>query len=90
VKIWGRANSNNVKKVLWCAEELQLPYERLDAGGEFGMLDTDAFEAVNPNRRVPVLEDEGLVLWESNAIVRYLAAHPSIGEGDSSNRQRRF
>lgn len=74
VKIWGRANSNNVKKVLWCAEEASVAYERLDAGGNYGVVDTDTFGAMNPNRRVPVLEDGALILWESNTIVRYLAA----------------
>jgi glutathione S-transferase len=79
VKIWGRANSNNVKKVLWCAEELQIPYQRMDAGGAYGIVYTAAFGEKNPNRRVPVLEDEGLVLWESNSIVRYLAARYGAG-----------
>jgi glutathione S-transferase len=79
IKIWGRANSSNVKKVLWCAEELQIPYQHLDAGGAYGIVDTAAFGEKNPNHRVPVLEDEGLVLWESNSIVRYLAARYGAG-----------
>lgn len=74
IKIWGRANSNNVKKVLWCAEEAAIPYQRKDAGGAFGLLDTSEFNDLNPNRRVPVLEDGTLIVWESNAIVRYLSA----------------
>lgn len=74
LRIWGRKNSSNVRKVLWCAEELALPYEAIDAGGAFGLVDGPEYRAMNPNGRVPVIEDEGLVLWESNAIVRYLAA----------------
>ncbi|MBO0661612.1 glutathione S-transferase N-terminal domain-containing protein [Jiella sp. MQZ9-1] len=73
MKIWGRINSSNVRKVLWCAEELGLSYERIDAGGAFGVVETPAYRALNPNGRVPTLEDGDLVLWESNAIVRYLA-----------------
>ncbi len=70
--LWGRLNSHNVKKVAWLAEEIGLPYERRDIGGKFGF--TDDYLAMNPNRLVPTIEDDGLVLWESNAILRYLAA----------------
>lgn len=77
--LWGRRNSNNVKKVLWCLGEIELPYDHVDAGGAFGVVDTPAFAALNPNRLVPVLEDGDLVIWESNAIVRYLAAAYSEG-----------
>lgn len=74
LKIWGRANSANVKKVLWVAEELGLAYERLDAGGPFGVVTTPEYRAMNPNGLVPVLQDHDLTLYESNVIVRYLAA----------------
>ncbi|MDF3933477.1 glutathione S-transferase family protein [Pseudomonas citronellolis] len=74
LKIWGRKNSSNVRKVLWCAEEAGLAYERIDAGGAFGVVNEPAYRALNPNGVVPTLEDGDLVLWESNAIVRYLAA----------------
>ncbi len=74
LKVWGRKNSSNVRKVLWCAEELQVPYEAIDAGGAFGLVDEPAYRSKNPNGRVPMLEDGDLVLWESNAIVRYLCA----------------
>lgn len=74
LKIWGRANSSNVKKVLWTAEEIGLAYERVDAGGAFGVVGEPAYQALNPNGLVPTVEDDGLVLWESNAIVRYLSA----------------
>lgn len=73
LRIWGRVTSVNVQKVLWCADELGLDYERIDAGGKFGGNDTPAYLAMNPNGLVPVIEDDGFVLYESNAIVRYLA-----------------
>ena len=72
LRIWGRLSSINVQKVVWCADELGLAYERLDAGGKFGRNDTPEYLAMNPNGLVPVLDDDGFVLWESNAIVRYL------------------
>lgn len=74
LKIWGRKNSSNVRKVLWCVEEAGVAYERIDAGGAFGVVNEPAYRALNPNGVVPTLEDDGFVLWESNAIVRYLAA----------------
>ncbi len=77
--IWGRLSSVNVQKVVWCADELGLAYERRDAGGKFGVNDTPAYLAMNPNGLVPVLEDDGFVLYESNAIVRYLAARDGAG-----------
>ncbi len=73
LRIWGRANSINVQKVLWCCAELELPFERIEAGMEFGVVDTPEYGALNPSRRVPTIDDDGYVLWESNAIVRYLA-----------------
>ncbi|MGY4493166.1 glutathione S-transferase [Pseudomonas sp. TE3610] len=74
LKVWGRTNSSNVRKVLWCAEELQVPYESINAGGAFGLVNEPAYRSKNPNGRVPMVEDGELVLWESNAIVRYLCA----------------
>ena len=74
LRIWGRLSSVNVQKVVWCADELELAYERIDAGGRFGVNDTPEFLARNPNGLVPVIDDDGFVLYESNAIVRYLAA----------------
>jgi len=74
LKIWGRNNSINVQKVMWAAAELGLEHERIDAGGAFGGLDTTDYGALNPNRKIPTVEDDGTVVWESNACVRYLAA----------------
>jgi glutathione S-transferase len=79
LRIWGRRAAFNVQKVLWCAEELGLDYERVDAGMHYGVVGTDAYALLNPNRRVPTLEDGELVLWESNAIVRYLSARYGMG-----------
>jgi glutathione S-transferase len=73
LKIWGRANSVNVQKVLWCLRELDLGYERIDAGMAFGRNHETDYLAMNPNGRVPTLQDGDFVLWESNSIMRYLA-----------------
>lgn len=79
LKIWGRRNSINVQKVLWCCGELDLPYERIDAGLQFGVNDTPEYKAKNPNGLVPTIEEDGFVLWESHAIVRYLARRDGMG-----------
>ena len=78
--IWGRKNSVNVQKVLWCCEEIAVEYQRIDAGGDFGIVKTSQYLSLNPNALVPTIEDDGLVLWESNAIVRYLAAKHATGD----------
>ena len=72
LKLWGRATSYNVQKVAWIIAELGLPCSRIDAGGAFGGLDDPEYIALNPNKRVPTLIDGQQVLWESNAICRYL------------------
>lgn len=69
--IWGRLNSHNVKKIAWAAIEMAIPHRRIDIGGAFGF--TPEYLAMNPNRMIPTIEDDGFVLWESNAILRYLA-----------------
>src|ERR1043165_8850475 len=74
VRIWGRTTSSNVQKVMWAVGELGVPHERIDAGREFGGLATAAYGALNPNRKIPTIEDGNVVLWESNVMVRYLAA----------------
>ncbi|MFT4020658.1 MAG: glutathione S-transferase family protein [Acinetobacter sp.] len=71
--IWGRANSLNVHKVLWTAAELDLKFEHIPAGGQYGGLDTPEFLTINPNGRVPTLQDGKTIIWESNTIIRYLA-----------------
>jgi len=79
LKLWGRINSINVQKVLWALDELKVPYERIDAGLQFGVVNEPFYRKMNPNGRVPTIEDDGFVLWESNAIVRYLAAKHGAG-----------
>jgi len=79
LKVWGRANSSNLKKVTWLCEEIGLPYARIDAGMAFGVVDTPEYRKLNPNGLVPTIDDEGFILWESNAIVRYLAAKHAAG-----------
>jgi glutathione S-transferase len=75
IKLWGRNTSANVQKVMWALQEIGLPHQRIDIGGPFGRNREPAYLAMNPNGLVPTLEEEdGFLLWESNAIVRYLAA----------------
>ena len=79
LKIWGRTNSVNVKKALWALEELKLRYERVDAGLQYGVVNTPEYRAMNPNGLVPTIDDDGFILWESHAIVRYLARKHGSG-----------
>jgi glutathione S-transferase len=74
LKLWGRLNSVNVQKAAFALEEAGAPYERIDAGMAFGIVGTDEYRAKNPNALIPVLEDGDFILWESNVIVRYVAA----------------
>jgi glutathione S-transferase len=75
LKIWGRNTSSNVQKVMWAIGELGIDCERIDVGGPFGKTKEPPYLAMNPNGLVPTLEeDDGFLLWESNSIVRYLAA----------------
>ncbi len=74
MRIWGRSNSINVQKVLWCCAELGIHFDRIDVGGPFGGNRDPEYLRLNPNGLVPTVADDGFVLWEANAIVRYLAA----------------
>ena len=87
LKIYGRTTSTNVQKVIWAVAELGIPHERIDAGGTFGKLDTPQYQAVNPNRLIPAIDDNGFTLWESHAIVRYLA--DTYGRGTLCPQDRR-
>jgi len=78
--IWGRTTSINVQKVLWTCGELGLDYERIDAGLAFGVNNTPEYKAMNPNGLVPTIDDDGFILWESHAIVRYLARKHGVGK----------
>jgi glutathione S-transferase len=79
LKVWGRRSSFNVQKVLWLVGELGLAHEHIPAGGSFGRLDEPDFRALNPHGRVPVIEDADETVWESHAILRYLAAQYGRG-----------
>jgi glutathione S-transferase len=74
LRIYGRRNSFNVQKVMWLVGELGLAHTHIDKGGDFGGLDTPEFLAMNPHGKIPVIDDDGTVVWESNSILRYLAA----------------
>lgn len=80
ITLWGRNNSTNVKKVRWVLEELDLPYQQILAGLEFGLNHDPEYLAMNPNGLVPLLKDDatGVVVWESNTIIRYLAAQYGV------------
>jgi glutathione S-transferase len=80
LKIWGRVNSVNVKKAMWCVAELGLPHERIDAGMQFGVVNTPEYRKMNPTGLVPTIDDDGFTLWESHSIVRYLCAKHSAGK----------
>ncbi|HET7007712.1 MAG TPA: glutathione S-transferase family protein [Candidatus Binatia bacterium] len=80
IKIWGRTDSSNVQKVLWCCGELDLQFERLDWGGKFGGNKDPEYAAMNPNGLVPTIKDGDFVLWESNSIMRYLNAKYGNGK----------
>lgn len=90
LRIWGRSNSINVQKVLWCCGELGLRYERIEAGGKFGVVETPEYRAMNPNSLVPTIDDDGFILWESNVIVRYLARKHGAGTLFPGDIGRRF
>ncbi len=79
LKIWGRTNSINVQKVMWVVDELGIAHQRIDAGMQFGLVDEAWFRVMNPSGRVPTIDDDGFILWESNAIVRYLASKYGAG-----------
>ena len=92
--VWGRPSSFNVQKVMWLVGELDLAHRHIPAGGSFGGLDSAEFLAMNPHGRVPVIDDGGTVVWESHAILRYLAARYGRGRfwaddaGERSHAER--
>ena len=79
IKIWGRTDSSNVQKVLWCLGELGLEFDRVDWGGKFGGNKDKDYLAMNPNGLVPTIKDGDFILWESNSIMRYL--NEKYGQG---------
>jgi glutathione S-transferase len=89
LKVWGRNTSSNVQKVMWAIGELALAHERIDIGGPFGKNKEPAYLAMNPNGLVPTLQEDDFLLWESNAIVRYLAGTHGAGTLEPADRRTR-
>lgn len=79
LRVWGRRSAFNVQKAMWAIGELDLQHRHIDAGGNAGGLDAPEFRAMNPHGRIPVIDDDGLVVWESNSIIRYLGAKYGVG-----------
>lgn len=79
ITLLGRKTSANVQKAMWALAELGVEHEQVEVGGKFGGTDTPEYKAMNPNSLVPTLQDNGFVLWESHAIIRYLAAKYGAG-----------
>lgn len=77
--VYGRLSSFNLQKVMWLVGELAIPHRHVELGGSFGGLDTPDFRRMNPHGKVPVIDDGGTVVWESHAILRYLAARYGAG-----------
>ncbi len=89
LEIWGRRNSSNVIPAMWAVGETGVAWRRHDVGGSFGGLDTPEYLAMNPNGLVPTLSDDGHIVWESNAIIRYLSAKycaDSLWQADPARR----
>lgn len=87
-RLWGRLSSVNVQKAVWALDEAGLEYERLEAGGAHGVVREPAYRAMNPNGLVPTLEEDGFILWESNAILRYVASLTPALALPTDRRQR--
>ena len=94
IKIWGRTDSSNVQKVLWCSGELGLDFERFDVGGKFGGNKDKPYLDMNPNGLVPTIQDGDFILWESNSIMRYFVDKygqgkllPSTPEGRANSNR---
>jgi glutathione S-transferase len=88
--LWGRLSSINVRKVVLAAQLVGVPFERLEAGGAYGVVSTPGYLARNPNALVPLLQDGNFDLWESNVIVRYLCARHASGTLYPTELQPRF
>ena len=79
LEIWGRKNANQVIQVLWTLAELELDYQRHSIGTRNGDLETEEYKSLNPNSKIPTIRDNGFVMWESHAIIRYLARQYGLG-----------
>jgi glutathione S-transferase len=87
--VYGRKSSFNVQKVMWLIGELGLVHKHIELGGAYGGLDTPEFRAMNPHGRVPVVDNNGTIVWESHAILRYLAACYNHGQFWSEDAAQR-
>ena len=85
ITIWGRTTSINVQKVMWAIGELDLPHERIDAGGTFGKNTEAAYLTMNPNGLVSTLDEDGFILWVSNSILRYIAGKYGAAKLESAD-----
>ncbi|MCZ6471960.1 MAG: glutathione S-transferase family protein [SAR324 cluster bacterium] len=90
VTVWGRRNSINVIKVMWCINELGVPHERIDVGGDYGLKNAPEYAELNPNVTVPTIRDGEMILWESNVTVRYLSEKYGRGSLYPSDPARRW
>jgi glutathione S-transferase len=90
IRLWGRISSINVRKVALTLQLLEIPFERTDAGLQYGIVRTPDYLSRNPNALVPLLDDDGFELWESNVIVRYLAAAYGKGRLYPQDLRQRF
>jgi glutathione S-transferase len=88
--LWGRISSINVRKVMWTAQYLNLPIQRIEAGAAFGVVNTPEFQRMNPNAMIPILQEGDFTLWESNVIVRYLCDKYSFGALYPTDAKQRF
>jgi glutathione S-transferase len=90
IKLLGRQTSGNVQKVIFFLEETKVPYVREDYGRQFNNTTTDAYKKLNPNSKVPTLVDGDLAIWESNSILRYLAAQhaPALHGANPAERSQ--
>ena len=79
LEVWGRKNANQVIQVLWTLSELGIEYKRYSIGIETGDLETEEYKSLNPNSKIPTIRDNGFVLWESHAVIRYLAKQYGLG-----------
>jgi glutathione S-transferase len=89
LEVWGRRNASNVTPVMWAIGEMNLKYVRHDVGGSFAGVDTEDYLAKNPNGKIPTISDNGFILWESNAIVRYLCNRYGAGGLSPADPERR-
>ncbi len=88
LEIWGRKNANQVIQVLWTLAELEIDYQRHSIGTRNGDLETEEYKSLNPNSKIPTIRDNGFVMWESHAIIRYLARQYGLGTLYPDNPQK--